>query len=84
MATGKRRRVASADPGERVPMSGKARVAADERLVDDDYVATKYGVSRSTIKRMRADGELPTVYVRGAARIPKSAVDAWLAAHTNA
>jgi len=80
MATGKRRRVASADPGEH----GKTQLLAGERLVTDDYVAEKYGVSRSTIKRMRADGELPTVYVRGAARIPKSAVDAWLAAHTNA
>lgn len=62
----------------------KARVAADERLLTDEETRVKFGVSRSTIKRMRRDGELPTVYVRGAARIPKSAVDAWLAAHTEA
>ena len=37
------------------------------------------GVSRSTVRRMCRDGELPTVYVRGAARIPRSAVLAHVA-----
>ena len=62
----------------------KRHVPSDERLLTDDAVAEKFGVSRSTIKRMRRDGELPTVYVRGAARVPKSAVDAYLAGSTDA
>ncbi len=57
----------------------KRRVPADERLYTDTEVAERLGVSRSTVKRMRRDGQLPTVYVRGAARVPKSAVDALLA-----
>lgn len=50
----------------------KKRVPADERLLTDAEVAGKLGVSRSTVKRMRRDHQLPTVYVRGAARVPPS------------
>jgi|GEM_PF-3884575 len=64
-----------------MPAPSKRRVPADERLYDDITTAERLGVSRSTVKRMRRDGELPTVYVRGAARTPKSAVDAILGCH---
>ena len=57
---------------------------ADERLLTDAEVAGKLGVSRSTVKRMRRDRQLPTVYVRGAVRVPRSAVDLMLAADTDA
>jgi excisionase family DNA binding protein len=44
---------------------------------DYDRTAERLGVSRSTIRRMCRDGQLPTIKVRGAVRIPRSAVYAY-------
>ncbi len=49
-------------------------------LWSDEQTAAYLGVSRVTVRRMRAAGELPTVKVRGAARTPRSAVLAYVAA----
>jgi excisionase family DNA binding protein len=52
------------------------------KLLSDEAVAERLGVSRATVKRMRYADELPTVMVRGAARIPEQALDDWIAANT--
>jgi excisionase family DNA binding protein len=49
-------------------------------LWSDEQTAAYLGVSRVTVRRMRSAKELPTVYVRGAARTPRSAVLAYVAA----
>ncbi len=53
---------------------------ADDPLRSDERVADYLGVSRVTVRRMRYAGDLPTVKVRGAARTPRSAVLAYVAA----
>ncbi|MGY1857524.1 helix-turn-helix domain-containing protein [Modestobacter sp. SYSU DS0290] len=52
---------------------------ADDPLWSDERAAEYLGVSRVTVRRMRAAGDLPTVKVRGAARTPRSAVLAYVA-----
>jgi excisionase family DNA binding protein len=49
-------------------------------LWSDEQTADYLGVSRVTVRRMRSAKELPTVYVRGAARTPRAAVLAYVAA----
>lgn len=48
------------------------------RLISDEAAAERLGVSRTTIRRMRRDDVLPTIYVRGAARIPEHAVEEYI------
>jgi excisionase family DNA binding protein len=52
---------------------------ADDPLWSDERVAAHLDVSRVTVRRLRRDGLLPTVKVRGAARTPRSAVLAYVA-----
>lgn len=52
------------------------------KLLSDEAVAERLGVSRATVKRMRYADELPTVMVRGAARIPEQAVEDYIAENT--
>jgi excisionase family DNA binding protein len=42
-------------------------------------VAELLQVSRATVYRMAADGELPVVSIRGKLRVPRRALEAWLA-----
>lgn len=49
------------------------------RLISDEAAAERLGVSKTTVRRMRRDDTLPTVYVRNAARIPERAVDEYIA-----
>lgn len=64
-------------------MPNPTKLSPTDELWDDDRTAAFYGVSRSTIRRLRRDGVLPTVYVRGSARTPRSAVLAYVAAQMN-
>jgi excisionase family DNA binding protein len=61
-------------------MPSTTKISPTDEMWDDDRTATFFGVSRSTIRRMRRDGALPTVPVRGGVRIPRSAVLAYVAA----
>jgi excisionase family DNA binding protein len=60
--------------------SSSTKARADDPLWSDERTAEYLGVSRVTVRRMRAAGDLPTVKVRGAARTPRSAVLAYVAA----
>ncbi len=53
-----------------------------ERLLSDHEVAEQLGVSRTLVRRLRYAGDLPTVRVGNLARIPESAVTAYVAANT--
>jgi excisionase family DNA binding protein len=61
-----------------VPKKSKKK----RRLVTDSDAAERLGVSRTTIRRLRYAGELPTVYVRGAARIDEAEIDRYIHEHT--
>lgn len=58
------------------------RPTPPERLMTDREVAELFGVSRTHVRRLRYSGDLPTVRVGKLARIPASAVAAYLVAHT--
>lgn len=53
-----------------------------ERMLSDQQVAEQLGVSATLVRRLRYQGELPTVRVGTLARIPASAVAAYVAAQT--
>ncbi|MGC4940771.1 helix-turn-helix domain-containing protein [Kribbella sp. DT2] len=59
----------------------KKKTKKPVRLISDEAAAGRLGVSKTTVRRMRRDDELPTVYVRGAARIPERAVDEYIASN---
>ena len=46
-----------------------------------DVAAERLAVSRATLYRMVQRGELPTVRIGSAVRVPVSALDRWLADH---
>lgn len=54
----------------------------ESALLRVSEAAKLFGVSPSTVRRMMGDGALPTIRVRGAVRIPRGAVMAWIAART--
>jgi len=55
-----------------------------ERLLRDSEVASRLGLRVATIRKMRADGRLPSVRPTGkrAVRIPSDAVDALMQRRT--
>ncbi len=53
-----------------------------ERMLSDQQVAEHLGVSVTLVRRLRYKRELPTVRVGTLARIPASAVAAYVAAQT--
>lgn len=53
-----------------------------ERMLSDQQVADQLGVSATLIRRLRYKGELLTVKIGTLARIPASAVAAYVAAQT--
>ena len=53
-------------------------------LLNHQEAADRLGVSVVTVRRLRYAGDLPTVKVRGAVRIPLRAVQAYVAAQTTA
>lgn len=55
-------------------------LAAPERLLSDAEVADVLGVSRTTARRLRYDGALPTVRVGALARVRASDLAAYIAA----
>ena len=52
-----------------------------ELLLRMDVAAERLAVSRATLYRMVQRGELPTVRIGSAVRVPVSALDRWLADH---
>ena len=52
-----------------------------ELLLRIDVAAERLAVSRATLYRMVQRGELPTVRIGSAVRVPVSALDRWLADH---
>ena len=52
-----------------------------ELLLRMDVAAARLAVSRATLYRMVQRGELPTVRIGSAVRVPVSALDRWLADH---
>ena len=58
------------------------KIKPPERLLTDREVAEQWGVSRTHVRRLRYAGHLPTVRVGSLARIPESAVTAYVAAQT--
>ncbi len=59
-----------------------ARSNPSERLLSDQQVADQLGVSATLVRRLRYKRELPTVKIGAVARIPASAVAAYVAAQT--
>lgn len=60
---------------EAVPLrSTTTKLSPTDEMWDYNRTAAWLGVSRSTVRRMCRDGELPKVKVRGSVRIPRSAV----------
>lgn len=57
-------------------------LAAPERLITDSEAADVLGVSRTTVRRLRYTGALPTVRVGAVARIKESDLAAYIAAQT--
>ena len=53
----------------------------NELLLRVDAAAARLAVSRTTLYRMVQRGELPTVRIGSAVRVPVSALDRWLADH---
>ncbi|MDQ1629440.1 MAG: Helix-turn-helix domain [Actinomycetota bacterium] len=54
-------------------MTGQTATRLD-RLISDAQAAKIFGVSTTTVRRMRRDGQLATVRVRNLARIRESEV----------
>jgi excisionase family DNA binding protein len=54
---------------------------ADDVLLTDQASADRLGVSLATVRRMRRDGELAFVRVRGAVRVPQSELQSYMAAN---
>jgi excisionase family DNA binding protein len=50
-----------------------------DRLISDAQAAERLGVSPTTVKRMRRDGQLATIRVRNLARIRESEVLGYIA-----
>ncbi|MCP4666419.1 MAG: helix-turn-helix domain-containing protein, partial [Deltaproteobacteria bacterium] len=48
-----------------------------------DEAARQLSVSSRTVRRLVAQGEIPTVRIRRSLRIPAQAVEAWVESHTN-
>lgn len=63
--------------------SSATKLSPTDEMWDYSRTAAFLGVSRSTIRRMCRDGELPFVRVRASVRIPRSAVLAHAAPRTN-
>lgn len=57
-------------------------LAAPERLITDAEAADVLGVSRTTVRRLRYTGALPTVRVGAVARIKTSDLAAYIGAQT--
>ena len=53
-----------------------------DQLLTDEQVAERWATSRTTVRRLRYSGALPTTRVGSLARIPLSAVLAYEAAQT--
>ncbi len=51
----------------------------DKRLLTDRQAAARLGVSRATARRMRYRGQLPTIRIGRAVRIPADAIDSFIA-----
>jgi len=64
-------------PRKNVPLSAPV----GDVLLNDQATAERLGVSVSTVRRLRRDGELLSVKVRGSVRVPSSAVDRYLSDH---
>jgi len=60
--------------------STTTKVSPTDELWDDERTAAFLGVSRVTVRRLRRKKQLPTVKVGAAARTPRSAVLAFVAA----
>jgi len=54
-----------------------------ELLLRIDAAANRLAISRATVYRMLRRGELSTVRIGSAVRIPVSALELWLATQTN-
>lgn len=52
------------------------------RLLTHEQVAEWLGVSPPTIRRLRYEGELTTVRIRGQVRIPRESVEDYIERHT--
>ena len=61
-------------------MPSTSKLSPTDELWDDVRTAAFLGVSRVTVRRLRRKGLLPTVKVGAAARTPRSAVLAYVAA----
>ncbi len=56
--------------------------ARNDQLLTDEQVAQRWATSRTTVRRLRYSGALPTTRVGALARVPLSAVLAYEAAQT--
>ena len=61
-------------------MPSNTKLSPTDEMWDDVRTAAFLGVSRVTVRRLRRKGLLPTVKVGAAARTPRSAVLAYVAA----
>ena len=61
-------------------MPSTPKVSPTDEMWDDERTAAFLGVSRVTVRRLRRKKLLPTVKVGAAARTPRSAVLAYVAA----
>jgi excisionase family DNA binding protein len=59
-----------------------APTTSDELLLRIDAAAQRLSISRATLYRMIQRGELSTVHIGSAIRIPVAALERWLAART--
>lgn len=64
-------------------MPTPAKISPTDEMWDDERIAAFLGVSRVTVRRLRRKKLLPTVKVGAAARTPRSAVLAYVAAQMN-
>ena len=63
--------------------SEPSRIDPERRLLKAPEVARQLGLARSTVYQMMSLGELATVRRGRAVRVPVSAVDEWIKAHSH-
>lgn len=61
----------------------RRRRRVEHQLLKQRQVAERLGVSRWTVLRLRQAGDLETVFVRGAVRIPDWSVDEYIRGGTD-
>ena len=66
-------------PAKEVQATPMASRSDQELLLRIDAAAERLAVSRATLYRLVQRGELPTVRIGSAVRVPVSAIERWLA-----